>query len=53
MKTKLTEEGRDSMSDGHAGVEYTWELTDRGLSDGARCKMEDMNDCGGEMEKVI
>lgn len=41
------------MSDGHEGVEDTWEVVERALSDGTRCKMEDMNKYIVEVERVI
>lgn len=41
------------MNEGHEGVEDTWEVAERALSDGTRCKMEDMNRHGIQVERVI
>lgn len=40
------------MSEGHEGVEDTWEVVERGLSDGKRCKLEDVSEYGAEVERV-
>lgn len=34
------------MSEGYEGEEDTWEVGQRGLRDGTRCKLQDVNEYG-------